>query len=291
MTKVLITGSKGQLGNEIRQWTNSFPKFSFIFTDIEELDITKTNDVSAFIEKHRPEFIINTAGYTAVDKAEDEKEQAMLVNALAVKNLVDAAAQTNACFIHISTDYVFDGKKTTPYLETDAVNPISVYGETKLKGENIVLSYKNGIVVRTAWLYSSFGNNFVKTMLRLSTEKSELRVVNDQIGTPTYAADLAMVLLQMINKIATNSQNFVGGIFHYANEGVCTWFDFAQKIMDFGNRLTVVKPCTTADYPTKATRPPYSVLSKEKIKQAYGVNIPTWENALKRCLKVLNEKS
>jgi len=290
MTKILVAGSNGQLGNELQIAAKAFPQFSFIFTDIEELNIAKSGDVAAFLDKHQPNYIINTAGYTAVDKAEEERHHAMLANAVAVGNLVTSALTIGAYLLHISTDYVFDGKKTTPYVETDAVNPISVYGETKLKGEEMILSYQRGLIIRTAWLYSSFGNNFVKTMLRLSTEKSELRVVNDQIGTPTYAADLALALLQIIEKSSLQPRGFINGIFHYANEGVCTWFDFAQKIMDFGNRLTVVKPCTTADYPTKATRPPYSVLSKEKIKQAYGITIPTWENALKRCLKVLNEK-
>ena len=290
MTKILVTGSNGQLGNELQVAAKAFPQFSFIFADIEELNIAKSGDVAAFLDKHQPNYIINTAGYTAVDKAEEERHHAMLANAVAVGNLVTSALTIGAYLLHISTDYVFDGKKTTPYVETDAVNPISVYGETKLKGEEMILSYQRGLIIRTAWLYSSFGNNFVKTMLRLSTEKSELRVVNDQIGTPTYAADLALALLQIIDKSSSQPRGFINGIFHYVNEGVCTWFDFAQKIMDFGNRLTVIKPCTTADYPTKATRPPYSVLSKEKIKQAYGVNIPTWENALKRCLKVLNEK-
>ncbi len=287
MAKVLVTGSKGQLGREIQQAAADFPQLSFLYADIDELDITKGDDVREYMELHQPKFIINTAAYTAVDKAEDERDAASLINAVAVGNLVKAAFAVNAYLLHISTDYVFDGKKTTPYVETDTVNPLSVYGQTKLEGEQAVASYNKGMTVRTAWLYSAAGNNFVNTMLRLGAERSELRVVNDQFGSPTYAADLALALLQIVAKLVAQPKTFVPGVYHYTNEGVCTWCDFAKRIMKLGHRSCTVIPCTTAEYPTKAHRPQYSVLSKDKIKQTYGIDIPAWEDGLERCFERL----
>jgi dTDP-4-dehydrorhamnose reductase len=289
--KVLVTGSNGQLGKELQKAAGRYPKLSLIYTDIAELNITKRSNVEEFITLHRPDFIINTAAYTAVDKAEDERPQAAQINAVAVGNLVAAALSVNTYLLHISTDYVFDGAKTTPYVETDTVNPLSVYGQTKLEGEQAVLSYKRGMVVRTAWLYAAAGANFLNTMLRFSAERKELSVVNDQFGAPTYAADLADALLQIVAQIADTPKKFQHGIYHYTNAGVCSWYDFAVRIMALGNRDCRVLPCTTAEYPTKAHRPPYSVLNTEKIQNVYGIVPPAWEDGLKRCLDIVYRKN
>ncbi|MDR3132959.1 MAG: dTDP-4-dehydrorhamnose reductase [Prevotellaceae bacterium] len=288
--KVLLTGSKGQLGSALQAAVARFPQLSLIVTDVEELNITNRNEVMEFVELHRPGFIINAAAYTAVDKAEDERPLAELVNAVAVGHLVAAALPVGAYLLHVSTDYVFDGSKTTPYLETDPVNPLSAYGETKLEGEQAALSYKRGMVVRTAWLYSPAGANFLTTMLRLGAERKELKVVNDQFGSPTSATDLAEALLQIIAQIADAPQRFSHGIFHYTNAGACSWYDFAQQIMEKGNCPCRVLPCTTADYPVKARRPQYSVLNCEKIKNVYGITAPHWLEALSRELNGLNPK-
>lgn len=278
--KILITGSKGQLGKALQAAAARFPQLALVATDVEELNITKRNEVIEFVELHRPGCIINAAAYTAVDKAEDERPLAELVNAVAVGYLVAAALPVGAYLLHVSTDYVFDGAKTTPYLETDPVNPLSVYGETKLEGEQAVLSYKRGMVVRTAWLYSAAGANFLTTMLRLGAERKELKVVNDQFGSPTSAGDLADALLQIAAQIADAPQRFTHGIFHYTNAGVCSWYDFARQIMENSKCPCRVLPCTTAEYPTKAHRPQYSVLNCEKIKNIYGVTTPSWQEAL-----------
>ncbi|MDR2359473.1 MAG: dTDP-4-dehydrorhamnose reductase [Prevotellaceae bacterium] len=278
--KILITGSKGQLGSALQAAAVRFPQLALIATDVEELNITNRNEVVEFVEMHRPGCIINAAAYTAVDKAEDERPLAELVNAVAVGHLVAAALPVGAYLLHVSTDYVFDGNKTTPYLETDPVNPLSVYGETKLEGEQAVLSYKRGLVVRTAWLYSAVGANFFTAMLRLGAERKELKVVNDQFGSPTSAGDLADALLQIAAQIADAPQRFTHGIFHYTNAGACSWYDFAQQIMEKSKCPCRVLPCTTAEYPTKAHRPQYSVLNCEKIKNTYGITAPHWQDAL-----------
>ncbi|MDR2362113.1 MAG: dTDP-4-dehydrorhamnose reductase [Prevotellaceae bacterium] len=288
--KILVTGSRGQLGYELQQFAASFPQGRFVFVDIDELDITDGDEVMEFVSLHRPEFIINTAAYTAVDRAEDEPVAAERVNAFAVGHLVKAAFSVNAYLLHVSTDYVFDGKKTEPYVETDAVNPLSVYGRTKLEGERAVQSYKRGIVVRTSWLYSSTGNNFVRTMLRLGGERDSVRVVNDQVGSPTYAADLAAALLRIVAKVAVQPGLFEAGIFHYTNAGACSWYEFAEKIMHGGQCDCRVEPCTTEDYPTKARRPAHSVLGCGKIQRVYDVVAPAWDDALKRCLKAIIAK-
>ncbi|MDR0295735.1 MAG: dTDP-4-dehydrorhamnose reductase [Prevotellaceae bacterium] len=286
--KVLITGCKGQLGRDLQEFANSYTDLQPLYTDIDTLDITQRSNVQDYINKHHPNFIVNCAAYTAVDKAEDAEEEAMLLNATAVNNLVAAAQQVNAVFMHISTDYVFDGKKQTPYLETDPVNPQSVYGRTKLMGEKTALAYTRSMVIRTAWLYTAVGNNFVNTMLRLGAERSELNVVNDQRGAPTYAANLAEAIWTIISKIDKDEKPFIPGIYHYSNEGECSWFDFAQRIMALGQRPCLVHPINSNQYPTKAARPAYSVLSKEKIKTSYGLHIPTWDEALVRCFQKIN---
>ena len=286
---ILITGSKGQLGRNIQQAAaKSFPHFSFVCADVDELDITQAAAVHNFCTQHQPKFIINCAAYTAVDKAEDETEKAAVVNTDAVMNLTEAAASINAFLLHISTDYVFDGNTNMPYTEKDAVNPLSVYGKTKLAGEHAALAYARSMVVRTAWLYAAEGNNFVNTMLRLGNERTSVNVVNDQYGSPTYAYDLAKTLLKIVDKVNKNPAAFHSGIYHFTNEGTCSWFDFAKKIMELGQCNCIVNPVNSAAYPTAAHRPKYSALSKEKIKQTYGIRIASWEDGLIRCFKQKN---
>lgn len=289
MTSVLITGALGQLGSELNRLSDQLCNVQLIYTDYKDLDITDANAVSLFMAEHKPKFIINCAAYTAVDKAESEPDKAELLNATAIKNLTEACCKNNAYLIHISTDYVFDGYGYRPYSEDDKTSPNSTYGITKVHGEQYALTYEYSMVIRTAWLYSSFGNNFVKTMFRLGGERSELGVVFDQIGTPTYAADLAATIIQIVEKIIANPATFKGGIYHYSNEGVCSWYDFARKIMQIGNRSCAVKPIEAKDYPTPAKRPHYSVLNKKKIKDVYGISIPHWEDSLISCMKILME--
>ncbi|MDR0415415.1 MAG: dTDP-4-dehydrorhamnose reductase, partial [Prevotellaceae bacterium] len=254
MQKILVTGANGQLGCEIREMAQRCASSSleFIFTDVAELDITGAEAVQTFFERVNPNFVINCAAYTAVDRAETEKDIAEKINHIAVANLTKASAAAGAYLIHVSTDYVFDGGKNTPYREDDKVNPQSVYGLTKQRGENAALSYSNATVIRTGWLYSKYGNNFVKTMLRLGGEKQQLGVVFDQTGTPTNAADLASCILSIILKVAAKEKEFVGGVFHFSNEGVCSWYDFAVQIMKLGKRPCRVLPIESSAYPTPA---------------------------------------
>jgi len=284
MQKILITGANGQLGSELRECAKGMAGFEFMFTDVAELDITNAAQVKDFCGQHKPNFIVNCAAYTAVDKAETEKELALLLNATAVKNVAEAAASVQAYLIHVSTDYVFDGTAHLPYKEIDEVNPQSEYGRTKLQGEQYALAYSKSMVVRTAWLYSAFGNNFVKTMLRLGAEKPTLNVVFDQVGTPTNAEDLAACIASVMEKISSEECPFVGGVYHYSNEGVCSWYDFAREVMELGERSCHVFPIESKDYPTPAKRPHYSVLNKAKIKQTYGVEIPHWKESLKKVM-------
>jgi dTDP-4-dehydrorhamnose reductase len=291
MQKILVTGSNGQLGSELREYAKGMANAEFVFTDVAELDITNAAQVKDFCEQHKPNFIVNCAAYTAVDKAETEKELALLLNATAVKNLAEAAASVQAYLIHVSTDYVFDGRGCLPYKEADEVNPQSEYGRTKLRGEQYALAYSKSMVVRTAWLYSAFGSNFVKTMLRLGAEKPALNVVFDQVGTPTSAADLAACMASIIAKVSSGERPFAGGVYHYSNEGVCSWYDFAREIMELGERSCKVFPIESKDYPTPAQRPHYSVLNKTKIKQAYGVEIPHWKDSLRKVVFQLKIKN
>ncbi|MDR3181003.1 MAG: dTDP-4-dehydrorhamnose reductase [Prevotellaceae bacterium] len=283
--KILITGCNGQLGRGLQEAAIRYPALQLLCTDIHNLDLTSNDEVMAYALEHHPAFIINCAAYTAVDKAEDEEDKAFAINAAAVENLAKAVGACRARLIHISTDYVFDGTKTTPYTEEDAPNPQSAYGRSKLAGEQAALSHPQTMVIRTAWLYACEGNNFVNTMLRLGAERPTLNVVNDQHGSPTYAADLAETLLAIIDKVICGEKKFVPGVYHYTNEGVCTWFDFAQRIMQLGRRHCAIQPVSTAGYPTKAVRPKYSILSKEKIKTTYELAIPSWEDALARCFQ------
>jgi dTDP-4-dehydrorhamnose reductase len=290
-TNILVTGGKGQLGSEIRKISAGFPEFRFIHTDVEELDITNQTALANFISVHQPDYVLNCAAYTAVDKAEDEVERCYTINRDAVKNLAEAVAG-QARIIHVSTDYVFDGRSTVPYRETDPTHPQSVYGKSKLAGEEALLAAcPESIIIRTAWLYSVYGNNFVKTMLRLGTERQALKVVCDQQGTPTHAADLAQILLSVIIH-AEKTGDFPAGIYHYSNEGVTTWFDFTVKILQLaGIAACEVHPVPTSQYPTRTPRPAYSVLDKTKIKETFGIIVPPWEQSLQRCMDGLKSES
>lgn len=283
---ILVTGSNGQLGSEIKHLQNGYPLVNFVFTDYQELDITNAISLQNTLLELQPQFIINCAAYTAVDKAEQEETQANLLNAIAPKNLADACKKYGAKLIHVSTDYVFDGKANTPYNESSTVNPQSTYGKTKLNGEENVLESGIGMVIRTSWLYSAYGNNFVKTILKHGAVKPELNVVFDQTGTPTWAHDLAKAILQIVDK---GTENFKPEIFHYSNEGVCSWFDFAHEIASLSNLKCKVKPIETKDYPTAAIRPQYSVMNKQKIRNLYNVETPYWRDSLIECLKQLRQ--
>lgn len=283
--KILVTGSKGQLGNEIQQLANEYPAFAFDFTDIEELDITNSQQVDAFFDATKPQVIINCAAYTAVDKAEADEAVAYLVNAKATENLSRSASRTGSLIVHVSTDYVFDGKSFMPYNESDLTNPQSAYGRSKLAGEEAIRQYaSNGIILRTSWLYSAFGNNFVKTMIKYGKERPELKVVFDQVGTPTYAKDLAKVILDIIPNALTHSGI---NLYHYSNEGVASWYDFAKFVIDFYGIDCNVKPILTKDYPLPAPRPFYSVLNKTKIKETFNIEIPHWAFSVEACIKRL----
>ncbi|MDE7074303.1 MAG: dTDP-4-dehydrorhamnose reductase [Odoribacter sp.] len=284
MANILVTGANGQLGSELRKIGFSVLDEVF-FTDVDELDITDYRAIEDFIQRHEIDTIINCAAYTAVDKAEEEPEKAARINTEAVANLAKAAAKEDCLLIHISTDYVFDGTATEPYTEKTKTCPVSVYGRTKLAGEEAIK--KSGcfyIIIRTAWLYSTFGNNFVKTILRLAAERSELTVVADQVGSPTYAEDLAKAIV----KIMDNEERIEHeGIYHFSNEGACSWFDFATEIVRLGNAACKVRPVTTDEYPTKTKRPAYSVLDKSKIRKTFAVEVPDWKEALQRMMRQL----
>lgn len=283
MKKILITGSKGQLGNELFLLHKEFKGFSFLFHDIDTLDLTDFKALERFILQHKPEFIVNCAAYTAVDKAEEEMQSVNLLNAEVPGKLAELSDRFNSFFIHISTDYVFDGRNHRPYKEDDLPNPLSVYGKSKFMGEQKVMIHNNSIVIRTSWLYSQFGHNFIKTILRLGREKSSLSVVYDQIGAPTYARDLATVILELIRY--TEQNHYPRGIFHYSNEGVCSWYDFAKEINDIAGLNCKIIPITTDQYPLPAERPYYSIMDKSKIKKTLGIEIPYWKDSLKVCLK------
>ena len=283
---ILITGCNGQLGSELRLLESNYPEHTFINTDIGELDISDQQAVEEFVGQHKVDGIINCAAYTAVDKAENDKEKCTTLNVVAPAYLATAIEKHGGWMIHISTDYVFNGHAYKPYLEDDTPSPDSVYGSTKLASEFGVQKFcSRSMIIRTAWLYSSFGHNFVKTMLRLGREKKELGVVFDQIGSPTYAADLASAILQIV------SQGIRPGVYHYTNEGVASWYDFTKAIHRIaGVAGCHVRPLHTSEYPTAASRPPYSVLDKTKIKATYGITIPHWEESLLRCIQTITNE-
>jgi dTDP-4-dehydrorhamnose reductase len=286
--KILVTGAYGQLGNEINCLTAKYPEWQFLFTDVDSLDITSESELEAWFQNHKPDFVINCAAYTAVDKAESDVETAEKVNELAPKLLGKYSKKSCAKLIHISTDYVFDGESFTPYSEEAKVNPKSVYGETKLRGEKHCFEENpDTIIIRTSWLYSAFGNNFVKTMLRLGKERKQLNVVFDQVGTPTYAADLASAILEIIAISAKNPEKFVPGIYHYSNEGVASWYDFAKAVFEISGVNCNVNPVLSDQFPTAAKRPNYSVLNKSKIKNVFDITIPYWRDSLKICIERL----
>lgn len=291
MKNILVTGAYGQLGNEVRLLSVNYPQYNFMFTDVDSLDICDKAMLLDFVQGNDIRYIINCAAYTAVDKAEDDAELCEKINAKAVKNLGEVAQEVGAGIIHVSTDYVFNGKGFMPYTEDMPTSPCSVYGKTKLKGEKALLkACEKAMVVRTAWLYSPFGNNFVKTMRKLGAERDTLNVIFDQVGTPTYAEDLAAALLVMMDKTIDQEHN-KGGVYHYSNEGVCSWYDFTLKIHQLSGITTCqVNPIETKDYPTKAARPHYSVLNKAKIKATFGVQVPHWESSLQRCIEELNNQ-
>lgn len=285
MTKILVTGANGQLGSDIRKLSKNYNNFEFIFTDVEDLDITNIQNTDSFFNKNKPEYIVNCAAYTAVDNAETDKENAEKVNVNAVGILAEMSVKYNCKIIHFSTDYVYDGiSKAIPYIEKDNTNPTSVYGKTKLHGEQTLVNLPYHIIIRTSWLYSSFGNNFVKTMLRLGKERNELKVIFDQIGTPTFGQDLAQATLTIIEKSEADISNFKSGIYHYSNEGVCSWYDFATEIMDLSNIKCKIIPIESSEFPQKANRPHFSVLNKKKIKTTFNISIPHWKESLKVCL-------
>lgn len=284
--KILITGANGQLGHEMRNLLEGDSRFDCLFTDVAELDICDAEAVNRAVTDNRVDYIVNCAAYTQVDKAEDNVELCRKINAGAVENLAQAAVQCGARMIHISTDYVFDGKSYRPYTEEMPPHPQSVYGATKLEGEQALQRFcPQSVIVRTAWLYSPYGNNFVKTMMRLGVEREELSVVADQIGSPTCAADLAQAILAILQ-----AETFVPGIYHFSNEGACSWYDFTVAIHRLAGITTCrVKPIRSDEYPSRAHRPFYSVLDKSRIKQTYGLTIPHWYESLSHCIKLLQE--
>ena len=281
--RILVTGANGQLGNEMQLLEKENPQHQYFNTDVAQLDITNPEAIEEFVSDNAIDIIVNCAAFTAVDKAESSQELCHLLNAKAPEYLAAAVAKRGGYLVQVSTDYVFDGTNHTPYTEDEATCPNSVYGSTKLEGEKLAMAAcANTMIIRTAWLYSTFGNNFVKTMIRLGQEKPELGVIFDQIGTPTYAGDLAAAIMAAIN------HGIVPGIYHFSNEGVISWYDFTKAIHRIAGITSChVKPLHTAEYPTPAARPHYSVLDKTKIKQTYGIEIPYWEESLEKCVAKL----
>lgn len=287
MASILITGSEGQLGNELKVISKNYYGYDFIFADISTVDLTRPGETIDFIRNTRPDWIINCAAYNLVDKAETEPEAAMLVNADAVKNITEGIKGTDSRFIHISTDYVYSGSASVPYDEDSVPAPSSAYGRSKLAGEKFALLHPASMIIRTAWLYSSFGKNFVKTILRNAGEKESLSVVFDQTGTPTYAADLAEAIMSVVAGVIRNRFAFIAGIYNYSNEGVCSWYDFATEIVHEAGLPCRVLPVRSKDFAQAAKRPSYSVMDKARIKENYDLSIPYWRDSLKKCMKLL----
>ena len=284
--KLLITGANGQLGNEMRVALQQCMDIEVVYTDVDTLDITDLAQLDEFVLTEGVSHIVNCAAYTAVDKAEDDEVNAIKVNVDAVRNLGIVAKKYDIKIVHVSTDYVFDGKSFRPYTEDMVVCPTNVYGRTKLAGEEALFAEcENAIVIRTSWLYSSYGNNFVKTMLRLGRERDELNVIFDQVGTPTYAADLAQTILTIIK-----DKEWISGIYHFSNEGVCSWYDFTIMIHKLVGIECKVNPIESSAYPVRTPRPHYSVLNKTKIKTTFDVEVPYWVDSLQKCLNILENK-
>jgi len=286
--RLLVVGRHGQLARSIAKITPDYPQLQIDFSDRAELDLLDTGTIQHYFDHRHYDTMLNTAAYTAVDRAEGEAEQAEQINHLAVEALAEIAKQQQSRLIHVSTDYVFDGAQNTPYLEGDALHPTSVYGSTKLKGEQALQAFApDGAIVRTSWLYSEFGHNYVKTMLRLGEERDQLDVVYDQVGSPTYATDLAHALLTIAATASNHRSSAAVPVYHFANQGVCSWYDFASAIFELAEVDCVASPITSEQYPTPVKRPHYSVLSTEKIKRQFQLSIPYWRDALKRCLREL----
>ncbi|MFW5793127.1 MAG: dTDP-4-dehydrorhamnose reductase [Bacteroidota bacterium] len=282
---ILVTGSNGQLGKEIQQLSKKYDSFKFFFTDIAELDITKEEKLGKYLKTNKIECIINCAAFTNVEQAENDKANASAINTNAVKNIAEAASKANALLIHFSTDYVFDGKNFKPYTEGDTASPKNIYGKSKFDGEiEVVFNAKRAIIIRTSWLYSAHGHNFVKSILEKAKSNSKLDVVYDQIGTPTYAADLAKAVLDMIPMVKSKIRT---EIYNYSNEGVASWYDFAKAITDIKKIKCHINPVLTKDFPSNANRPHYSVLNKSRIKNDFKLDIPYWRDSLKECLDLL----
>lgn len=290
--RVLVTGKNGQLGSSIAQLSALYPALKFTYVDREELDLSSADAIRSFFSENTYDVVVNCAAYTAVDRAEEESGLADKINHHAVGTIAEEVKKQDAVLIHVSTDYVFDGQAYKPYQESDSTSPQSVYGDTKLQGELAFLNVNpKGCIVRTSWVYSEFGNNFVKTMQRLGRERDSLGVIYDQVGSPTYAEDLARVLLDIVcsNKLESLENQALADakIFHYSNEGVCSWYDFAKAIFELSDIDCAVSPIETKDYPTPAARPHYSVMNKNKIKQAFEIEIPYWKDSLQNCINRL----
>lgn len=283
--QILVTGASGQVGSELKFLSAGLPSFQFAFVGHRELDITDTAAINAFFAKAEYHSVINCAAYTAVDKAESEKETAFKINEQGAGNLAAATAKYHCRFLHISTDFIFDGSASVPVTETEKTNPLSVYGASKLAGDEAVLKANaEAVILRTSWVYSSFGNNFVKTILRLCKERDSLNIIADQTGTPTYARDLAAAILHIIQQ-----SEWKPGIYNYSNEGTASWYDFAIAIRDIAGLQTTINPIETSQYPTPAARPKFSVLSKKKIKETFGIQIPYWRHSLQNCIRLMNQ--
>lgn len=285
MKQVLVTGANGQLGQCLKDISSKNPTINFVIASSQQLDITNQATVKLFFEKNDFDYCINCAAYTAVDKAEEDKDKARNVNVNGVINIAEFCRESNTTLIHVSTDFVFDGKSEKPYIETDETIPLSVYGQTKLEGEHEIKEILNNFfIIRTSWLYSEYGTNFMKTMLRLGKERMELNIVSDQIGTPTYAKDLAEVILKIITD---NNKNY--GVYHYSNEGEISWHDFAEQIFEYSGYNTKLNKIPSIEYPTPARRPQYSVLNKDKIVKSIGIEIPNWKQSLKKALDKIKD--
>lgn len=289
--KILVPGANGQVGQSIRQLADGYPDWDFYFANSAELDITDRKAVDSFFKDHSVDWVINCAAYTAVDKAESEPELAQAVNATGVRHLASACAKSGAHLIHLSTDYVYHTKQNTPLIESDPVRPRNVYALTKLAGERAAQrALPDSMIIRTSWVYAAHGHNFVRTMLRLGREREQLNVVFDQIGTPTYAPDLAEAILNIIHRVNKGEipPSAIAGVWHYANEGVTSWYDFAKAIFELSGIACKVNPIESKEYPTPAARPPFSVLNKAKIKEHFGIEIPHWRDSLRLCIALLD---
>ncbi|TVQ84294.1 MAG: dTDP-4-dehydrorhamnose reductase [Bacteroidetes bacterium] len=282
---ILVTGSNGQLGSELRELEKQYKQYKFFFTDFHELDITNAEKTMQFVKSNKIETVVNCAGFTAVDAAEAQKSEAALINATGAKNLAQACAKVNALLIHISTDYVFEGRSFKPYTENDTAGPKTTYGKTKLDGEiEVIFNAKRALIFRTSWLYSSYGRNFIKTIVEKAKAEKELKVVYDQVGNPTYAGDLAKAILDIIPKVP---QKIRTEIYNYSNEGVASWYDLAHAIIRIKNIDCQLKPVLSKEFPSEAIRPHYSVLNKARVKNEFGISIPHWRDSLEKCLEKL----